>query len=134
DAVPRNVSGTAWHEPRWQGADGGHLDARRLRHPQRRDRQASQRRRHARRRRPWHGDARRYSGPRDRCTAARGEPAAAPDEPTRPQEFEGRTIPEVLTSGNHKEISAWRRAEAERLTRQRRPDLLLKSGKPDGRK
>jgi tRNA (guanine37-N1)-methyltransferase len=53
---------------------------------------------------------------------------------TRPQEFEGRTIPEVLTSGNHKEISAWRRAEAERLTRQRRPDLLLKSGKPGGRK
>jgi tRNA (guanine37-N1)-methyltransferase len=53
---------------------------------------------------------------------------------TRPQEFEGRTIPEVLTSGNHKEIFAWRRAEAERLTRQRRPDLLTKSAKPDGRK
>jgi tRNA (guanine37-N1)-methyltransferase len=53
---------------------------------------------------------------------------------TRPQEFEGRTIPDVLTSGNHKEISAWRRAEAEALTRQRRPDLLAKSAKPDGRK
>ena len=43
---------------------------------------------------------------------------------TRPQVFEGRTIPDVLTSGNHKEISGWRRAEAERLTRARRPDLL----------
>jgi tRNA (guanine37-N1)-methyltransferase len=53
---------------------------------------------------------------------------------TRPQEFEGRTIPDVLTGGNHKEISAWRRAEAEQLTRHRRPDLLPKSAKPDGRK
>ncbi|TIR97087.1 MAG: tRNA (guanosine(37)-N1)-methyltransferase TrmD, partial [Mesorhizobium sp.] len=43
---------------------------------------------------------------------------------TRPQEFEGRQIPEVLTSGNHKKIAAWRRAEAEKLTRERRPDLL----------
>jgi tRNA (guanine37-N1)-methyltransferase len=43
---------------------------------------------------------------------------------TRPQEFEGRTIPEVLNNGNHKEISKWRRAEAERLTRMRRPDLM----------
>jgi tRNA (guanine37-N1)-methyltransferase len=45
---------------------------------------------------------------------------------TRPQVFEGRTMPEVLTSGNHKEIAAWRRAEAERLTQQRRPDLIAK--------
>ncbi|MGS1094528.1 tRNA (guanosine(37)-N1)-methyltransferase TrmD [Aquamicrobium terrae] len=43
---------------------------------------------------------------------------------TRPQEFEGRTIPEVLTSGNHARIAAWRRAQAEKLTRERRPDLL----------
>lgn len=43
---------------------------------------------------------------------------------TRPQEFEGRTIPEVLTSGNHARIAAWRRAEAEKLTAERRPDLL----------
>lgn len=42
---------------------------------------------------------------------------------TRPQDFEGRTIPEVLTSGNHAKIAAWRRAEAERLTAERRPDL-----------
>ena len=42
---------------------------------------------------------------------------------TRPQEFEGRVLPEVLTKGNHKEIAKWRKAEAERLTRLRRPDL-----------
>lgn len=43
---------------------------------------------------------------------------------TRPQEFEGREIPEVLISGNHKKIAAWRRAESEALTKERRPDLL----------
>jgi tRNA (guanine37-N1)-methyltransferase len=42
---------------------------------------------------------------------------------TRPQVFEGRAIPDVLTSGDHARIKAWRRAEAERLTRERRPDL-----------
>ncbi len=42
---------------------------------------------------------------------------------TRPQVFEGRPIPEVLLSGDHAKIAAWRRAEAERLTRARRPDL-----------
>jgi tRNA (guanine37-N1)-methyltransferase len=42
---------------------------------------------------------------------------------TRPQVFEGRPIPEVLTSGDHAKIAAWRRAEAENLTRERRPDL-----------
>jgi tRNA (guanine37-N1)-methyltransferase len=42
---------------------------------------------------------------------------------TRPQLWEGRAIPEVLTSGDHARIAAWRRAEAERLTRARRPDL-----------
>ncbi|TCQ24976.1 tRNA (guanosine(37)-N1)-methyltransferase TrmD [Rhizobium sp. PP-CC-3G-465] len=43
---------------------------------------------------------------------------------TRPQVFEEREIPAVLTSGNHGAIERWRRAEAERLTRERRPDLL----------
>jgi tRNA (guanine37-N1)-methyltransferase len=43
---------------------------------------------------------------------------------TRPQEFEGQTIPEVLLSGDHARIAAWRRAQAEALTRARRPDLL----------
>ena len=42
---------------------------------------------------------------------------------TRPQLWEGRPIPEVLISGDHAKIAAWRRAEAERLTRERRPDL-----------
>jgi tRNA (guanine37-N1)-methyltransferase len=42
---------------------------------------------------------------------------------TRPQTWEGRPIPEILTSGDHGKIAAWRRAEAERLTRERRPDL-----------
>lgn len=42
---------------------------------------------------------------------------------TRPQVFEGVAIPEVLTSGDHGKVAAWRRTEAERLTRERRPDL-----------
>jgi tRNA (guanine37-N1)-methyltransferase len=42
---------------------------------------------------------------------------------TRPQLWEGRPIPEVLISGDHAKVAAWRRAEAERLTRERRPDL-----------
>jgi tRNA (guanine37-N1)-methyltransferase len=43
---------------------------------------------------------------------------------TRPAIFEGRSIPEVLTSGNHAGIAEWRRLEAMRLTAERRPDLL----------
>jgi tRNA (guanine37-N1)-methyltransferase len=43
---------------------------------------------------------------------------------TRPQVWEGRPIPEVLTSGDHGRIAEWRRGEAERLTQLRRPDLL----------
>src|SRR5262249_41548190 len=42
---------------------------------------------------------------------------------TRPQEFEGRAIPDVLISGDHGKVAAWRRAATERLTRERRPDL-----------
>ena len=42
---------------------------------------------------------------------------------TRPQSFEGTSIPDVLTNGNHKEILKWRQAQAEALTRVRRPDL-----------
>ncbi|WP_068310817.1 tRNA (guanosine(37)-N1)-methyltransferase TrmD [Polycladidibacter hongkongensis] len=42
---------------------------------------------------------------------------------TRPAEFEGRTIPEVLTSGNHRLIDEWRHEQAEKLTQERRPDL-----------
>ena len=42
---------------------------------------------------------------------------------TRPQEFEGLPIPDILLSGDHARIAAWRRAEAEALTKARRPDL-----------
>jgi tRNA (guanine37-N1)-methyltransferase len=42
---------------------------------------------------------------------------------TRPQEWRGRSVPEVLLSGNHERIRAWRREEAEVATRERRPDL-----------
>ena len=42
---------------------------------------------------------------------------------TRPQEWEGRTIPEVLRSGDHAKIAAWRKARSESDTRSRRPDL-----------
>jgi len=56
---------------------------------------------------------------------------------TRPQEWEGRLIPDVLTSGHHARIRDWRRGEAERLTRMRRPDLweryLRRSGSRDGK-
>ncbi|MCZ8313263.1 tRNA (guanosine(37)-N1)-methyltransferase TrmD [Phreatobacter sp.] len=47
---------------------------------------------------------------------------------TRPQVFEGRPIPEVLVSGDHAKVARWRRAEAERITRERRPDLWAKRG------
>ena len=49
---------------------------------------------------------------------------------TRPQSFEGRDIPAVLVSGNHGEIARWRRAEAEKLTKSRRPDLWALYEKP----
>lgn len=43
---------------------------------------------------------------------------------TRPPEYRGHEVPEVLRSGDHARIEAWRRRAAERLTRERRPDLL----------
>jgi tRNA (guanine37-N1)-methyltransferase len=51
---------------------------------------------------------------------------------TRPQNFEDRPVPDVLNQGNHKEIAKWRRAQSERLTRQRRPDLWTLYEKPKG--
>lgn len=50
---------------------------------------------------------------------------------TRPQEWEGRTIPEVLTSGNHQRIADWQREQSEALTRRRRPDLLDRDGQQE---
>ena len=49
---------------------------------------------------------------------------------TRPQTFEGRSIPEILISGDHAKVAAWRRAEAEALTRARRPDLWARQKPP----
>ncbi|HEY3848547.1 MAG TPA: tRNA (guanosine(37)-N1)-methyltransferase TrmD [Acetobacteraceae bacterium] len=43
---------------------------------------------------------------------------------TRPAEWQGRRVPDVLLSGHHQAVGAWRRAEAERVTAERRPDLL----------
>jgi tRNA (guanine37-N1)-methyltransferase len=48
---------------------------------------------------------------------------------TRPATWEGHAIPEVLTSGDHGKVATWRRAEAERITRERRPDLWAKYAK-----
>lgn len=53
---------------------------------------------------------------------------------TRPREFEGHEIPAVLLSGDHKKIAAWRREEALKLTRARRPDLLSDGGVQSGDK
>jgi tRNA (guanine37-N1)-methyltransferase len=50
----------------------------------------------------------------------------SPPSYTRPPEYRGLEVPEVLRSGNHAEIAAWRQAESERLTRERRPDLWEK--------
>lgn len=47
----------------------------------------------------------------------------SPPSYTRPQEIRGMPVPEVLKSGNHAEIAAWKQAAAERLTAERRPDL-----------
>ncbi|MGD9868211.1 MAG: tRNA (guanosine(37)-N1)-methyltransferase TrmD [Hyphomicrobiales bacterium] len=48
---------------------------------------------------------------------------------TRPREWEGRGIPEVLLSGDHEGIARWRREQSERITRERRPDLWAKRKK-----
>ena len=50
----------------------------------------------------------------------------SPPSYTRPPIYRGLAVPEVLVSGNHAAIAAWRQAEAERLTRERRPDLWAK--------
>jgi tRNA (guanine37-N1)-methyltransferase len=48
---------------------------------------------------------------------------------TRPREWEGRAIPEVLLSGDHARIAKWRREQAEKITKERRPDLWEKLNK-----
>ncbi len=51
---------------------------------------------------------------------------------TRPPEYRGMVVPEVLLSGNHAEIDRWRRQQAEQRTRARRADLVAKREEPDG--
>ena len=46
---------------------------------------------------------------------------------TRPSEFRGQKVPEILLSGNHQEIAKWRKEQSEKLTKQRRPDLINKN-------
>ena len=51
---------------------------------------------------------------------------------TRPQDWNGRTVPDVLVSGHHKKVRAWRRSQAEDITRERRPDLWARYAGGDG--
>jgi tRNA (guanine37-N1)-methyltransferase len=60
------------------------------------------------------------------ATDSHYEGMLAPPSYTRPPSYRGLDVPEVLLSGDHDRIAAWRAAEAERLTRERRPDLWLK--------
>jgi len=53
---------------------------------------------------------------------------------TRPREFRGMTVPEVLLSGNHEAIARWRRVTSEQRTHERRPDLKMDGEKNDDRK
>ncbi len=57
------------------------------------------------------------------ATDSHYEGLLAPPSYTRPPEYRGLKVPEVLLTGDHARIAAWRQAEAERLTRERRPDL-----------
>jgi len=52
---------------------------------------------------------------------------------TKPREWEGRAIPDILLSGDHKRVEEWRRREAERLTAERRPDLAARKRGPGER-
>jgi tRNA (guanine37-N1)-methyltransferase len=56
------------------------------------------------------------------------EGVLSPPSYTRPAVYRGMTVPEVLLSGDHARIAAWRREQALRLTRERRPDLLREAG------
>ncbi|MBC8338358.1 MAG: tRNA (guanosine(37)-N1)-methyltransferase TrmD [Rhodospirillales bacterium] len=51
---------------------------------------------------------------------------------TRPQEWKGRKVPDVLVSGHHEKVRAWRRQQAEAITRERRPDLWARHAADNG--
>ena len=59
-------------------------------------------------------------------------PLLAPPAYTRPPEYRGRAVPEVLRSGDHAAIAEWRRRESERLTRELRPDLWARHRSAEG--
>ena len=48
---------------------------------------------------------------------------------TRPRDWQGLSVPEILLSGHHEKVRAWRLAQAEDITRQRRPDLWERYGR-----
>ena len=48
----------------------------------------------------------------------------SPKLPTKPSEYKGMKVPDVLISGDHKKIDEWRRIEREKKTKEKRPDLL----------
>ena len=50
---------------------------------------------------------------------------------TRPAEWQGRRVPDVLLSGHHAAVAAWRQAESEKITRERRPDLWARAASPE---
>ncbi|MDR0788296.1 MAG: tRNA (guanosine(37)-N1)-methyltransferase TrmD [Gemmatimonadota bacterium] len=56
----------------------------------------------------------------------------SPPSYTRPAVFRGMPVPDVLLSGDHARVARWRREESERLTRERRPDLLVDESRGDG--
>ncbi len=58
------------------------------------------------------------------ATSSTGDTLLEYPQYTRPRDWEGRSIPDVLLSGDHRRIGDWRRQEALRITRERRPDLL----------
>jgi tRNA (guanine37-N1)-methyltransferase len=62
--------------------------------------------------------------PESVCSESFGEDLLEGPHYTRPPEFRGRTVPEVLRSGDHAAIRRWRRQQAHEITRERRPDLL----------
>ena len=59
------------------------------------------------------------------CKVGKNKPTVL-QEVTIPREFMGMTVPEILVSGDHKKIDEWRRNEAIKLTKERRPDLYEK--------
>jgi tRNA (guanine37-N1)-methyltransferase len=62
----------------------------------------------------------------DESFAREGEPLLEHPHYTRPPEYRGMKVPEVLLSGDHRRIERWRRRESLRATRERRPDLFEK--------